>query len=177
VCCLARLLALLSRWCVDLPTCWCDVVFQWFTEASDPQHRNYQEFKSIDEITDLISPKPEETAKVMQWLHSNGVHKRNIKSFGDALDVSTSVKHAEKLFNTQFFVFQHATGAKIVRSFGSYSVPAAVKPLVEIVSSAREANKPSMCWVIAFLCTLLADRCILRVSLFVLSRPPSSSVR
>lgn len=112
-----------------------DILDKWFTEVSDPTHHNYQDFKTIDEITDLISPRPDETAKVMQWLHSNGVHKANIHSFGDALDVKTTVKHATKLFSTEFFTFQHGpTGAKVVRSFGAYSVPKSVKSLVELVT-------------------------------------------
>jgi hypothetical protein len=72
-----------------------DILDKWFWEVSDPQHKNYQDFKTIDEITDLISPKPEETKRVMEWLHSNGVHRANVKSFGDALDVVTTVKAAE----------------------------------------------------------------------------------
>lgn len=96
---------------------------------------NSQDFKTIDEITDLVSPKPEETALVMKWLRAAGVHHANIKSFGDALDVQTTVRHASALFTTEFFTFTHSvTGAQVVRQFGSYSVPSELKSLVEIVT-------------------------------------------
>jgi len=112
-----------------------DILDKWFWEVSDPRHKNYQDFKTIDEIRDLVSPAPEEAHKVQAWLKGAGVHLRGVKDHGDAMDVLTKVKHAEQLFNTEFYVFQHAkTGAKIVRQFGEYSIPMTMKPLIDMVT-------------------------------------------
>ena len=112
-----------------------DILDQWFWEVSDPTHPNYQDFKSIDEISSLVSPRAEEVAPVLQWLHAAGVHHANVKSLGDALEVKTTVKHASKLFETKFHSFAHSkTGAKVVRQFGSYSVPTHLKGMIEMVT-------------------------------------------
>jgi len=112
-----------------------DILDKWFWEVSEPTHRNYQDYKSIDELRDLTSPTDSELAKVWEWLHSAGIHHPSTTHFGDSLDVVTSVKHAEKLFNTKMHVYTHKeTGAKIVRQWGDYGMPDEIAPFVDIVT-------------------------------------------
>ena len=73
---------------------------------------------------------------VWEWLHSAGIHRSSTTDFGDAIDISTSVKHAEQLFNTKMHVYKHTeSGAQIVRHWGRYGVPDNVAPLVDMVLS------------------------------------------
>lgn len=128
-----------------------DILDKWFWEVSDPTHRNYQDFKTIDELRDLTSPSADELSKVWQWLHSAGIHHPSTTNFGDSIDVVTTVKHAEKLFDTKMHVYTHGeTGAKIVRQWGDYNVPDEVAPLVDIVTGLSsfpiphlEVNRPN----------------------------------
>jgi hypothetical protein len=84
-----------------------DILEKWFWEVSDPQHANYQDFKTIDELRDLTSPTTSEHAQIWTWLHSSGIHHSTVQSFGDSMDVTTTVAKAEKMFNTKFFVYTH----------------------------------------------------------------------
>jgi len=113
-----------------------DILDKWFWEVSDPKHANYQQFKSVDEIRDLVSPKKSDVKKVKAWLAAAGVHTHhNIKDFGDAIEVDTTVKHAEQLFGTKFYRYTHGrTGARVVRQFGAYSVPSNIRHLIDMVA-------------------------------------------
>lgn len=101
-----------------------EVLDRWFYEAADPTHAHYQHFRSIDEISSLVSPAESELTAVHDWLHLAGVQPDHIKWFGDAIEVSTTVRHAVRLFETKFHVFEHKdSGITLVRQLGSYSVP------------------------------------------------------
>jgi len=105
-----------------------------FWEVSDPKHANYQNFMTIEEILNVVKPEQEDHDLVVAWLINNGVQSDNIKSFGDALDVKTTVKTAEALFQTFFHVFVHEKGGRVVRQYGGYHVPSDIRPLIEMVT-------------------------------------------
>jgi hypothetical protein len=72
---------------------------------------------------------------VLAWLSAHGVEAKNIKSYGDALDVKCTAAQAEKLFGTELFTFTHAeTSASVVRQWGEYSLPSSVKSQIELVT-------------------------------------------
>jgi subtilase family serine protease len=122
-----------------------DILEKWFNEVSDPKHHNYQEYKSIDEIASLVAPTEKDQKSVMHWLHAHGIHAKNIKSFGDAIDVTATVKQAEKLFSTKFFNYHHIqTGASVVRQFGSYSVPVHLRHIIEMVTGISSFPVPHL---------------------------------
>jgi hypothetical protein len=109
------------------------LVFFFF--SFQPLHHNYQDYKSIDEIRDLVSPAESELEALWTWLHSADIHHVHTVNLGDALDVHCSVAQAERLFKTKMFVFAHEeSGAKIIRAWGDYSVPDCVSGSVDMVT-------------------------------------------
>lgn len=104
-----------------------------FWAVSDPQSPQYQEFKTREEIIDLVSPRDERVEPLISWLLANGVNKYEIGSYGDALQVKTSVMVASKLFGAEFHDFKHPSGRINVAHVGPASIPAELASYVELV--------------------------------------------
>lgn len=111
-----------------------DVLEKIVTAVSDPDSDDYQAFLTSREILDIVAPPADVQEKVIAQLVSAGVSRDEIKNLGDALDVRASVDVASSFFQTKFFEFQHSvSGKKIVRSFGSYSLPNDIAAVVDMV--------------------------------------------
>jgi tripeptidyl-peptidase-1 len=111
-----------------------------FWSVSNPKSAEYKHFLSIDEISSMIAPKAGDVAAVTHWLLLHGI--TDIISFSDALEVFTTVGVAERLFQTEFFEFQHEEWSKVVvRQFGSYSLPDAVSQSIDLITGL--ANFPA----------------------------------
>jgi len=102
-----------------------------FWEVSDPNHDNYQNFLTTEEIQSLVAPKDSSRQAVMSWLESSGVTK--IADFVDSIEAWTTVEVAEKMFETSFYEFQHESGQKVVKAFGQVSVPDNVHDVIDSV--------------------------------------------
>jgi len=103
-----------------------------FWEVSDPNHDNYQNFLTTEEIQSLVAPKESSRQAVMSWLESSGVTK--INDFVDSIEAWTTVEVAEKMFGASFYEFQHQqSGAKVVKAFGQVSVPDNVHDVIDSV--------------------------------------------
>jgi tripeptidyl-peptidase-1 len=117
-----------------------DVLDETFRAVSYPRSPKYQQFLSIREILDIVSPPEEDRALVLSWLQSNGV--RNVRDFGDAFEVRTQVVFAEQLLHAEFHSFQHDNGRVIVKAFGKYSIPAALRLLVHMIAGVSDFPVP-----------------------------------
>ncbi len=43
-----------------------------FWSVSDPKHANYGKFLSREELSELVSPDPEDLEAILDWLEENG---------------------------------------------------------------------------------------------------------
>uniref|UniRef100_A0A7S0LM24 Peptidase S53 domain-containing protein n=1 Tax=Coccolithus braarudii TaxID=221442 RepID=A0A7S0LM24_9EUKA len=107
-----------------------------FWAVSSPDSPRYRQFLTTEEITNLVRPKPEAIAGVRTWLTQAGV--KEIVDMGDALEAVTTVSVAEIALNTQFFMFHHQSGNKVVRQFGEYSVPVGLSEHIDLVAGISE---------------------------------------
>ena len=62
--------------------------------VSDPDHEAYQDFWDFQRIQRLVSPPQDEQDAVIQYARSHGVAAAEIYNYGDAIEVTTSVKAA-----------------------------------------------------------------------------------
>jgi len=111
-----------------------DKLEELFWAVSTPGNPEYRNFRSTQEIMNLIAPPAEDVKKVLTWLAANGISSRNVKHLGDALEVLTTVEIAEKLVHTTMHEWTNQkTGKNIVRIVGSWGIDADVSPYVEMV--------------------------------------------
>jgi tripeptidyl-peptidase-1 len=117
---------------IALPQRNLDVLEQLYWDRSNPDSDNYLQWMSIDEINALVSPSADVAGVVYNWLIESGITK--IKSFGDALEVTASVKSLQELFQTQFYEFENTKGDRIVRQWGELSVPNNIREHIYMVT-------------------------------------------
>src|SRR5882724_7901786 len=85
------------------------------------------------QVQEFVGPSSHTTEAVNEWLLSNGLKPSPISPAGDWFSFSIDVKTANKLLNADFSIFTHqATGKQVIRTL-SYSIPASLKGLVELV--------------------------------------------
>jgi len=114
-----------------------DLLEQKFWAVSDPDSSEYQNFMSMDEISQMIQPKPEMKAAVLKWLESN-LETAQIEDRGDALKVRATAQEVEKLFETELNTFTHDNGHELVRAMGQTSVPEEIHNAIDFVAGLNE---------------------------------------
>jgi subtilase family serine protease len=93
-----------------------DVLEETFYAVSDPDHEQYRNFLSIEEITKIVAPPEEDRKLVKKWLKANGVTEKIVDN-GDSLEVTATVEVAERLFYTEFRTFRHKVHGMSFRFF------------------------------------------------------------
>ncbi|OAA58668.1 tripeptidyl-peptidase 1 precursor [Cordyceps fumosorosea ARSEF 2679] len=100
-------------------------------EISDPEHDDYGKHLTKAEVDALTAPTKETVDSVTKWLSSHGVDAGQVES--GFLTISVSIDQAQKMLNTDYGVYTHATtGRETVRTT-SYSLPKDVHPAIEMV--------------------------------------------
>jgi len=109
-----------------------DLLEQKFWAVSDPDSPDYQNFMTMEEINDLVAPSQKDVDEVVETIEALGVV--NINRFGSSIEVITDVFTATKLFQTQFYVWEHEkTSRRIVRQIGKFYLPTNLVDIVDAV--------------------------------------------
>ncbi|KAI1497096.1 peptidase-like protein [Biscogniauxia marginata] len=99
---------------------------QTLTDISTPQHALYGRHLSREELKNLMKPREESTAAVLDWLRSSGIPQGDIEDKGEWINFKATVSKAESMLNTDFGVYNHVgTEAERIRTL-HYSVPGEV---------------------------------------------------
>ncbi|KAI1465987.1 subtilisin-like protein [Daldinia caldariorum] len=102
-------------------------------EVSTPQHPLYGRHLSRDEVKEMMKPREESTAAVLDWLQKSGIPASDIKNAGEWVNFKTTVFKAASLLNTQFQVYNHVgTDAQRIRTL-HYSVPEEVRSHITMI--------------------------------------------
>ncbi|KAI1422464.1 tripeptidyl-peptidase 1 precursor [Xylaria sp. FL1777] len=91
-------------------------------EVSDPAHSRYGQHLSADEVEELVKPTKETSDLVHEWLGGNGIVPSSYNAAKDWITVTLPVGQIEKLLDTEYHIFEHKDGAKVVRA-PSWSLP------------------------------------------------------
>jgi subtilase family serine protease len=110
-----------------------DTLEKMFWEVSDPDHAEYQNYKSIEEIAELVAPTWETQQKVLNFFVERGVKKENIVNYADAIEVVTTAATASKIFNTEFYHFRSVSGRKVIAAVGDISLPDEIHQNVQLL--------------------------------------------
>jgi len=103
-------------------------------EVSTPSHPRYGQHLKRDELKDLIKPRADSTANVLNWLEQSGVEPRDIQNDGEWINFLAPVKRAEQMMGTTFKTYQSQArpGVKRTRSLG-YSVPVEIRSHIDMI--------------------------------------------
>ncbi|KAJ4496871.1 tripeptidyl peptidase A [Lentinula lateritia] len=93
-------------------------------EISDPDHERYGQHLSKSEVETLISPQDQSIQLVTEWLHVHGIEDTNISRTPaqDWIVVTLPISLAEKMLDTNYYVWQHDDGDFTIRTT-SYNLP------------------------------------------------------
>lgn len=112
-----------------------DVLQQIFHEVSNPQHKNYKQYLTRDEIRDLVAPSQESIDTVTAWLLVNGIQNWEISGTNDILHFETTVEVAENMLGCKFYLFSHKRASRsAVSSYGPYSIPSHLSSHIDVVT-------------------------------------------
>ncbi|RDI79773.1 hypothetical protein Vi05172_g10283 [Venturia inaequalis] len=95
-----------------------DELERHLNEVSDPSHSRYGQHLSSSEVQELVKPSDETSDLVHQWLASHGYGSNHLgySPARDWLKIALPVKDAERLLNTEYFVFKHQDGSELLRT-------------------------------------------------------------
>lgn len=86
-------------------------------DISTPQHALYGRHLSRDQVKEMMKPRDESTAAVLDWLKESGIPSSNIQNTGEWINFRTTVSKAADMLNTNFQVYNHVgTQAERVRT-------------------------------------------------------------
>jgi len=107
-----------------------------FWEVSDPSHKNYGKYLTQEHVTKLMSISDDQLKTITGWL-SVPSSEIDIGIHGDIIKVGLHVVDVERLFSTKLhrFVSKVDPTWKIIRAVTSYSLPALIEDLVEVVDN------------------------------------------
>ncbi|KAL1975119.1 hypothetical protein VTN31DRAFT_3511 [Thermomyces dupontii] len=101
--------------------------------VATPGHELYRKHLKRDEIKKFVRPSAAVSKKVLAWLRDEGVPDDRIQDDGAWVKLTVPVSTAEKLLNTEFYVFQNeGTGAEQIRTL-EYSVPRDIHSSVKFI--------------------------------------------
>ncbi|KAI5926960.1 peptidase-like protein [Camillea tinctor] len=103
------------------------------TDISTPQHVLYGRHLSREELKDMMKPRDESTAAVLDWLRASGVPQSDIEDMGEWINFKVPVSKAESMLNTDFSVYNHVgTKGEQIRTL-HYSVPSEVMSHITMI--------------------------------------------
>jgi tripeptidyl-peptidase-1 len=71
---------------------------------------------SLNEVNDLIKPTDEALDLVHEWLQLNGMDSLKYSPSKDWIEAWVPVESAERLLDTEYYVFEHEDGTQLVRT-------------------------------------------------------------
>lgn len=109
--------------------------------VSDPDHIEYGNHRSMDELAELTRPPAENVALVERWLIDNGVPSSafNHTRSGDIVTVTLPVSQAEQMLDAEYGMYQlpGRKGKPVIRA-KSYSLPENVGNVIDWVGPTVE---------------------------------------
>lgn len=77
---------------------------------------------NVDDVNDLVKPTDETLDLVHEWLAINGIENFDYSPAKDWVNVYLNIETAERLLDTQYYVFEHEDGSRISRA-PEWSIP------------------------------------------------------
>ncbi|KAI0477842.1 subtilisin-like protein [Xylariaceae sp. FL0804] len=108
---------------------------RFLADVADPDSPNYGKHWSAEQVANFFAPAPETSDTLIEWLASAGVAADRVThSVGrNWLEFSATVAEAERLFDTEYHVYRHASSGGFRVACDAYGLPARVREHVDFV--------------------------------------------
>ena len=100
---------------------------QQLYEVSDPSHTRYGDHLSMTQVHELTRPQDDTLWELEDWLDRSGINSSVLRYTAAKtwVKLRLSVRDAELLLHTEFFMWKHTDGTVLIRT-ESYSLPASL---------------------------------------------------
>ena len=109
-----------------------DYIEDILINISNPKNPQYGEYKTRNEILDIIVPDIKYSESILDWIHTNNNNFDCINGF-DYIKCNSNVKNVEKLFLTNIYSFYNNYTNKIINIASSYSVPSYLNNYIHFI--------------------------------------------
>ncbi len=112
--------------------------------VSIPSHPRYGQHLTSEEVNDLIKPSGDTLDQVHEWLSDNGIEPAQL-SYNKAKDwikLSMPVKAVEKLLDTEYSIFEHDDGDRVIRA-PEWSLPAHLHEHIDAIQPTNSFFRPA----------------------------------
>ena len=113
-----------------------DYIQQLFQDIHNPQHPQWLNHLTRQQIHDIIAPPQRSTDRLLQWMRvESGVPAEHVEWLvgANAVRVNSTVGHINRLFNTTMHEYTHTDGYTAYRQLGASYVPDEFVSLIHIV--------------------------------------------
>lgn len=106
-----------------------------FWEISDPKHKRYGQFYTLEQLKEKIAPPESHVEKVVNYLKSHGVTDIRVSKIGDKIHVTMPAKIASQMLNTEFAQFRSVLSQEVIlnRVTKPYHLPQEIAEVVSFV--------------------------------------------
>ncbi|KAL0481704.1 tripeptidyl-peptidase I [Acrasis kona] len=105
--------------------------------VSDPDHKDYGNFLTFSQLSQMISPERKYLDRVLRLLREHGAEETTIdvSKMGDVIRANVPTEQAERMLDCKYSRFLHTeTGITIMRAPNGYSLPDEVAEVVSFVA-------------------------------------------
>ncbi|KAI9661283.1 MAG: hypothetical protein M1821_009610 [Bathelium mastoideum] len=113
-------------------------------DVSDPGSVNYGKHWTPQKIADVFAPSKEAINAVKDWVMSSGVSPGSMSLAGNkgSLALNITAGQAERLFHTNYHVFEHVVSGRKTTACDQYHVPGNVKRHIDYVTPGVGLSAP-----------------------------------
>ena len=107
---------------------------EYLMDVSHPESPNYGNHWSPAKVAATFRPTAESVDTVRAWLHDSGVEPHRVKLTGGWLTADVTIAEAEDLLGTEYYVYEHETGASHLGCDKKYHLPEHVSKHVDLIT-------------------------------------------
>lgn len=113
-------------------------------QVSEPSHPRYGQHLSADDVNALVAPSRDSESLVHEWLSSEAVEPSQLTytPARDWIHLSLPVAQLQRLLDTDFFVFEHKDGDRIVRA-PTWSLPTHLHGHIDTIQPTNSFFRPA----------------------------------
>jgi len=107
-----------------------------FWTVSDPTHADYQNFLTLEQMSEFVRPSQANVDALLNWFRSHGVTTWTSVPNGDAYTIRASVQTIEQMLGVRMEKFQSVKDQsyELLRSRAVYTLPRALRGVVSVVA-------------------------------------------
>lgn len=119
-----------------------DLFEQKLMAVSTPDHPEYGQHLSREELKEMLKPRDESTSAILNWLQSSGIPDSDIEDNGEWINFWVSVRKAEELLETDFHIYgNYVDKTRMIRTL-HYSVPQNVSSHITMIQPTTRFGQP-----------------------------------